>query len=115
MGARLMWDRRSLATHCRCLPRVDIDTSTERGRYGARVRRVSAMVLCVGALVAASAGCSTGGGGAGDLGANTQPPNNRVACSLIAQLPDSASLLQRVNVRDPETFNRVLDEAVGQY
>ncbi len=59
--------------------------------------------------------CSTGGGGAGDLGSGTQPVNNRVVCGLIGQLPGSAAPLEHADVRDPVTFTKALDTAVAQY
>jgi hypothetical protein len=67
------------------------------------------------ALVGAAAACSTGGSGAADLGSGTQPADNGVLCGLIGQLPDAASGLERVDVRDPATFTTTLDSAVQQY
>jgi hypothetical protein len=77
--------------------------------------RVAALLVMsmVGAGLLAS--CSTGGGNSSDLGSGSQPANYRVLCGKIAQLPDSAALLQRVDVRDPVQFKKVLDEAVNQY
>src|SRR6476619_1224615 len=102
MGARLMWDRGLLATSVWGAPgRYGRYLSSRAPMRGCRVRRlglatrVGAVVALAGALTA----CSTGGGSSSDLGSGTQPQNNRVLCSLIGQLPDTAGLLQRVDVR----------------
>ena len=80
-----------------------------------RVR--SRVVGCAAALglIAALAACSTGGGGGSDLGSGAQPVNNRVVCGYVAQLANSATALQRVDVRDPAEFSKALDTAVKQY
>jgi hypothetical protein len=77
----------------------------------------SRLVGCAAALglTAALAACSTGGGGGSDLGSGTQPVNNGVVCGYVAQLPNSAAALQRVDVRDPAQFATALDNAVKQY
>ena len=109
MGARLMWDRGSVAISA-------WKPSWPCAHYGARVRsRVVGWALAIGLAVAAPAACSTGGGGAGNLASGTQPQNYGVLCGLIAQLPAAATQLQRVDVRDPGPFKTTLDNAVQQY
>ncbi len=65
--------------------------------------------------VAIAAGCSTGGSSSSDLGTGTEAANTQAVCNLIAQLPQSAALLQQADLRNPQTFSKDLDAAVKQY
>ena len=88
---------------------------TVRGVHAgpAGLRRAIGSLLLAALLVVAATACSTGGGDA--LGSGTQAPDNGVLCGYIAQLADSATALQQVDVRDPTTFTKSLDDAVHEY
>ena len=76
--------------------------------------RVAKFVQALGGVaICAALGAQCSGGGGGGAAALSESPE--AACNLIDRLAETAQLVEKADISDPEKFQRALDDAVEQY
>jgi hypothetical protein len=73
----------------------------------AKLTKALGVAICAGLAAQCSGG---GGGGPGALGSSSE-----VACTLIGRLAETAQVVEKADISDPEAFQSALDDAVAQY